>query len=140
MTRTETRRRLAWVAGMTLAVVLVVVGYLLLEPRAPGNAAGGFLTGGLTTLVALAAARWWHARRGVEAGSTARWAAGVPDERDDRILTRALAVVGYVAILGSAIGAALVLGGAPADVVATALPMLLLATLAVASVVIARRS
>ena len=140
MRTTSTRRRLCSLAGIVLGLVVVVVGYLLLEPRAPGRSAEGFLTGGLVTVVAALAARWWYARRGPDAGGASRWAAGVPDELDDRILTRALAVVGFVAILASAVGGAASLGGVPAAVVLGALPALLLVTLAVASFAIARRS
>lgn len=137
---TPAQRRAAWVLGLLLALVIVVVGYLLLEPRTPGNAAEGFLGGGLVVLV-LAAVQGLRVRlRPDGAGPATRWSAGVPDERDDRILTRSLAVVGLVAVLLTSATALAFLVGAAPEMLFALQPLALMATLGAAFAVISRRS
>ncbi|WP_250444483.1 hypothetical protein [Actinotalea sp. C106] len=64
----------------------------------------------------------------------------MPDERDDRILTRSLAVVGLVAVLlTSAAGLTFLLGADP-EMLFALQPLALMATLVVTFAVISRRS
>lgn len=136
---TPSQQRAAWGIGMLSGVVAVALGYVILAPRAPGNVAVGFLGGGVGVLLLLALDRL-RVMRGTETGSAARWAAASPDERDDRILTRSLAVVGYVGILASSVGAVAMFAGAGPGVVLGILPGLMLVTLVISFVVISRRS
>jgi len=132
-------RRTAWTIGLLAGLVAVVGGYALLEPRAPGNVAAGFLGGGLSALALIALQRWRVLRRSAS-GAAARWAAGEPDERDDAILTRALAVVGFAGIFGGSAAVVAMFAGVDAAVLLGALPAVLIAVLVVAFAVYSRRS
>lgn len=130
-----------WSLSILAGAVAVIAVFLALNGRSPGNMAGGALAGGATVLVAAAVGRWRAVRRADKAGSTARWLGAVPDERDDDVLTRALAVVGYVAVMASCLAVVLVAATSwePLAIVG-ALPALLLVTLVVSFAVINRRS
>lgn len=132
---------LNWTFGLLVGAVGAVALFLALNGRSPGNMAGGALAGGIAVLVAAAVGRWRAVRRADKAGSTARWLGAVPDERDDDVLTRALAVVGYVAVMASCLAVVLVAATTwePLAIVG-ALPALLLVTLIVSFAVINRRS
>lgn len=132
---------LGWTFGLLCGAVGAVALFLALNGRSPGNMAGGALAGGIAVLVAAAVGRWRAVRRADKAGSTARWLGAVPDERDDDVLTRALAVVGYVAVMASCLAVVLVAATSwnPLAIVG-ALPSLLLVTLVISFAVINRRS
>ncbi len=130
-----------WSLSILAGAVVVILGYLALNGRSPGNMAGGFLVGGATVLAAAAVGRWRAVRRPSAAGSAARWFGAVPDERDDDVLTRALAIVGYVAIMASSLSTVLVATTSWDPLaIAAILPALLLGTLIVSFAVINRRS
>ncbi|GHG50111.1 hypothetical protein GCM10011331_12440 [Flavimobilis marinus] len=132
---------LGWTLGLLGGAAGAIALFLALNGRSPGNMAGGALAGGATVLVAVAIGRWRAVRRADKAGSTARWLGAVPDERDDDVLTRALAVVGYVAVMASCLAVVLVAATSwnPLAIVG-ALPALLLGTLVISFAVINRRS
>lgn len=132
-------RRAAWTVGLLAGLVAVIAGYALLEPRAPGNVATGFLGGGLAALALIALQRWRVMRR-ASGGAAARWAAGEPDERDDAILTRALAVVGFAGILGGSAAVVAMFAGVDAAVLLGALPAVLIAVLVIAFAAYSRRA
>lgn len=138
--RTPRQQRNAWLLCMASGGVALVALYALLAERAPGDAAEGALTGGGLVLLGACVARWRTVRRARTAGTAARIGGAALDERDDHVLTRTLAVVGYVAITLSALASAAVLVGADATVVVGVVPFVLLATLAVTFVVIDRRT
>lgn len=124
---------------MALLAVVVAVG-LLLREHGPGNMGTGFLQGAAVGVVAALVMGWRAARRPERATSFERAFTQQGDERDDQVLTRALAVLGLAAL--PLTGAAAVALGFGADVYA-AVALLLLAQLAVAVAaytVIARRT
>lgn len=138
--RTPTQQRNAWLLGLLSGAVALVALSAVLAERAPDDTAAGALAGGLAVLLLACVARWRTVRRGRTASTAARIGGGVLDERDDHVLTRTLAVVGYVAVLASGIASAAVSVGADAATVVKALPFVLLATLGITFVVVDRRS
>ncbi|MBB2921172.1 hypothetical protein [Cellulomonas cellasea] len=138
--RTPAQQRTAWLLGLLSGTVGLVALYAVLAARAPGDTAAGALTGGLTVLLLACVARWRTVRRGRTASTATRIGGGALDERDDHVLTRTLAVVGYVAILASGLASAAVMVGADAATVVRALPFALLGTLGITFVVVDRRS
>src|SRR5690606_36983939 len=94
--RDTSRNTLGLVVGLGVGVVVLAAGGLLLRAYGPGNMGNGFMAGGLVALIgiAIAGARVIGGR-----GSTFERAyTQMGDERDDLVLTRALAVVGICAI------------------------------------------
>ncbi|MFE0588907.1 hypothetical protein [Micromonospora echinospora] len=140
-TEGRTAMRKAVVVGVFLAIValLVAVG-LLLREHAPGNMGVGFLQGAAVGLLAVLVMAWRLSRRPERATVFERAWSQTGDERDDAILTRALAVVGLVAFpLTGAAAVAIGLGVAAQ----MAIGLLLLAEIlvgAIAFAVINRRS
>ena len=134
------RQKTATLLGvMTLLVLIVGVG-LLLQEYGPGNMGTGFLQGGAVGLVIFGVIIWRVSRNPEKASTFERAFTSSGDERDDALLTRALAVLGLAAF--PLTGAAAVAIGLGAEV-----PMILffllvaqLAVGAVAYVVISRRS
>jgi hypothetical protein len=134
------RQKTATLLGvMTLLAVIVGVG-LLLQEYGPGNMGTGFLQGGAVGLVIFGVIIWRVSRNPEKASTFERAFTSSGDERDDALLTRALAVLGLAAF--PLTGAAAVAIGLGAEV-----PMILffllvaqLAVGAVAYVVISRRS
>ena len=98
MSRSEHPGRNAIVVRLVLAVPLVVVVGLVLQDRAPGNMGNGFLTGGLVALVGFGLATWRSSRDPESATTFERAFTQLGDERDDAVLTRALAVLGITAV------------------------------------------
>ncbi|MEU4567897.1 hypothetical protein [Micromonospora sp. NPDC023956] len=133
--------RKATVVGVFLAILalLVAVG-LLLREHAPGNMGVGFLQGAAVGLLGVLVMAWRLRKRPERATVFERAWTQTGDERDDAILTRALAVLGLVAFpLTGAAAIAIGLGAAAQMVVG----VLLLAEIlvgAVAFAVINRRS
>ncbi|GLY26154.1 hypothetical protein [Micromonospora sp. NBRC 101691] len=140
-TEGPTPMRKAVVVGVFLAILalLVAVG-LLLREHAPGNMGVGFLQGAAVGLLAVLVMAWRLSRRPERATVFERAWSQTGDERDDAILTRALAVLGLAAFpLTGAAAVAIGLGAAAQ----MAIGLLLLAEIlvgATAFAVINRRS
>ncbi len=126
-----------WLGIVTVAAV--VVG-LLLREHAPGNMGNGFLVGALLAVAGTGLATWRATTRPEHATTFERAFTRTGDERDDAVLTRALAVLGVAAMpLTGVAGVAVALGVDAAAVMA----LLFGAQLVVATVaftVINRRS
>jgi hypothetical protein len=126
------------VFGVALAVVLTVG--LLLREHGPGNMGNGLLLGAAVGLVLAAAMVWRLAKRPKRATTFERAWSQTGDERDDAVLTRALAVLGLSAFPLTAVAAIAIAFGASVE---TCLALLLFAELGVgvlAFAVINRRS
>ncbi len=98
--QTDTRASRNVVALVILGVVLglVTVTVVLLREHAPGNMVPGFLVGlGIGVAGALVMA-WRVLRRPERASTFERAWTQTGDEREDTLLTRALAVVGLVSL------------------------------------------
>ncbi|MEW2378085.1 hypothetical protein AB0883_18550 [Micromonospora sp. NPDC047812] len=136
---TDRRRALALGVGMAIVALLIAVG-LLLREHAPGNMGVGFLLGAAVGLIGVAVMAWRLRRRPDRATTFERAWSQSGDERDDAVLTRALAVLGLLALpLTGAAGIAIGLGAA----VEMMLALLILAEIlvgATAFAVINRRS
>lgn len=136
---TGRQKAIALLATMALLAVLIVVG-LLLREHGPGNMGTGFLGGGVVGVLAVAVVAWRVTRDPDGATTFERAFIQQGDERDDAVLTQALAVLGIAAF--PLTGAAAVAIGLGLDV-AMVLAMLLFAEVLVAAVawaVIVRRS
>ncbi|WP_256839351.1 hypothetical protein [Ornithinimicrobium faecis] len=142
MSTTEMTGRQKAIALLVMMVALgaiIVVG-LLLREHGPGNMGTGFLQGAAVGIVGVAVVAWRVTRNPDGATTFERAFTQQGDERDDAVLTHALAVLGLCAI--PLTGAAAVAIGLGVDVAMT-LALLLLAELlvaAVAWVVVVRRS
>lgn len=91
-----TGQKVGLAIGLMVGVVVLVAGGLLLRTYGPGNMGNGFMAGGAVALVAVAIA---GIRVMAGRGSTFERAyTQMGDERDDLVLTRALAVVGISSI------------------------------------------
>lgn len=113
--------------GLAVALAILVAGGLLLREYGPGNMGNGFLWGGSVALVGFAIAAW-RVRRARNTTTLERAITQGGDERDDAVLTRALAVLGAVGLPLTGVAAiAIALGGE----VPVVLAMLLFAQLAV---------
>jgi hypothetical protein len=140
-----TDRRTANPTPLALAAVLVVLALviatgLLLREDAPGNMGVGFLLGAAGGLVAAGVMAWRVHRLPGRATSFERAWTQTGDERDDAVLTRALAVLGLLALPLTGIAAIAIGLGAAVEM---AIALLLLAHVvvgAVAFAVISRRS
>ncbi|MFI6821028.1 hypothetical protein ACIBJE_08735 [Micromonospora sp. NPDC050187] len=140
-TEGRTAMRKAVVVGVFLAILalLVAVG-LLLREHAPGNMGVGFLLGAVVGLLAVLVMTWRLSRRPEGATVFERAWTQTGDERDDAVLTRALAVLGLVAFPLTGVAAIVIALGAEAAMV---LGLLLFAEIlvgAVAFAVVNRRS
>jgi hypothetical protein len=124
--------------GVALAVVLTVG--LLLREHGPGNMGNGLLSGAAVGLVLAAVMVWRLAKRPERATTFERAWSQTGDERDDAVLTRALAVLGLSAFPLTAVAAIAIAFGASVEM---CLALLLFAELgvgALAFLVIDRRS
>ena len=131
--------------AILLLVLMVALGALtstglLLREHGPGNMGDGFLSGAAVALVGVAVMAWRVTRRPQDASSFERAFTQQGDERDDAVLTSALAVLGLLSV--PLTGAAAVAIGLGTDV-PKALALLLGAQVmvgVVAYAVTARRS
>ena len=126
------------VFGTALAVI-VTVG-LLLREHGPGNMGNGLLQGAAFGLVVAAVMLWRVSRRPDRVTTFERAWTQTGDERDDAVLTRALAVLGLAAFPLTATAAIAIAFGASVEM---CLALLLFAEIgvgAVAFAVISRRS
>lgn len=134
------RQKTVTVLGVVVLLVVVVGVGLLLQEYGPGDMGTGFLQGAAVGLVAFGVILWRASRAPDKASTFERAFTSSGDERDDALLTRALAVLGLAAFpLTGAAGITIGLGLDAAMV----LFFLLVAQVAVgvvAYVVISRRS
>lgn len=136
---TGRQKAIALLAIMVALGAIIVVG-LLLREHGPGNMGTGFLQGAAVGIAGVAIVAWRVTRNPDRATTFERAFTQQGDERDDAVLTHALAVLGLSAI--PLTGAAAVAIGLGVDVAMT-LTLLLLAEVLVAAVawaVIVRRS
>lgn len=136
---TGRQKAIALLAMMVALGAIIVVG-LLLREHGPGNMGTGFLQGAAVGIAGVAIVAWRVTRNPDRATTFERAFTQQGDERDDAVLTHALAVLGLSAI--PLTGAAAVAIGLGVDVAMT-LTLLLLAEVLVAAVawaVIVRRS
>jgi hypothetical protein len=117
--------------GCLVVLAMVVVAGLLLREHGPGNMGAGFLWGAAVGLVGVAIMAWRVGRPGGDATTFERAWLQSGDERDDAVLTRALAVLGLVALPLTGIAAIAIALGAH---VAMVMCLLLVAQLAVGAV------
>lgn len=143
-TDTTQGRRVLIATAVIGPVAIIVGGWLLLRGSTPGNMAGGFLSGGLASLVAVGVMHWRTRRSPQRATSFERAWTQAGDERDDAVLTRALAVLGLVClpmagVAGIAVGMGVGMGVDP-SMATTLLVFGEIVVLAAAFVVINRHS
>ncbi|UZN03160.1 hypothetical protein [Cellulomonas sp. S1-8] len=138
--RSLTSRRTVAVVVVMAGLALVVAVGLLLQEHGPGNMGRGFLQGAAVGFVGVLVMAWRTTRRPASATTFERAWTQSGDERDDSVLTRALAVLGLLALpLTGAAAIAIALGSA----VEMVLALLLVAQVVVgaaAFVTINRRS
>ena len=136
-----TGRQKATLLGVTVATlaVVIVVG-LLLREHGPGNMGNGFLQGAAFGLVAGCFALWRATRRPDRATTFERAFTQTGDERDDAVLTRALAVLGILAFPLTGAAAVAIGLGAQVEMVLALLLFAQIGVGALAFVVIDRRS
>jgi drug/metabolite transporter (DMT)-like permease len=136
-----TGKQKALALGLTLTIVAVVIGTgLLLREYGPGNMGTGFLVGAALALAAGAVTAWRVTRRPGRATTFERAWTQTGDERDDAVLTRALAVLGLLSVpLTGAATIAIGLGAA-VEIVLTLLLAAEILVGAVAFAVVNRRN
>ena len=136
-----TPKQKAIVIGLCLLGVAVVVAVgLLLRAYGPGNMGNGFLGGAGLALVAGAVLVWRVVRRPDRASTFERGFTQAGDERDDAVLTRALAVLGLLAIPTTGVAAVVIALGGHAAATLTVLIGVQVGVLAVSFAVVNRRS
>lgn len=140
MTKTTPRKKAAAaIAVLVLIGVIIGVGVLLQE-HGPGNMGTGFLQGALISLVAFCIVIWRVARRPQQTITFERGWTQTGDERDDAVLTRALALLGIFAFPLTAAAAITIALGVEVAMVLFFLLVAQVAVFAVAFVVINKRS
>ncbi|WP_434994716.1 hypothetical protein [Arthrobacter sp. Ld5] len=129
-TDTPARRKVVALGILAVILVLMAVVVVLLRQHAPGNMIPGFLVGlGIGMAAALGMA-WRVLRRPDRASTFERAWTQTGDEREDALLTRALAVVGLVSLPSVGVATLAIGFGAEAPMVMT----LLMGALAVTGV------
>ncbi len=107
---TSRQKAIALLAAAIGLTLLVGVG-LLLRENAPGNMGNGFLVGGGVALIAALIMGWRVTHAPSSATTFERAFTQHGDERDDAVLTRALAVLGLLSLpLTGAAAIAIALG------------------------------
>ncbi len=142
MSRTDVtphRWRVATVVGLSAVAIVLVLGWLVLRDQTPGGFGNGFLGGGLLALAAAAFAAWRAARRPDAASTLERAFTQSGDERDDAVLTRALAVLGLCSLPATGIAATAIALGADTAMALALLVFGQIAIVGVAFVVMNRR-
>lgn len=134
------RQKTMTVAGILLLLAIVVGVGLLLQEYGPGNMGTGFLQGAAVGVVAFSVILWrvWRAPENASTFERAFLSSG--DERDDALLTRALAVLGLAAFPLTGAAAILIGLGLEAMMILVFLLVAQVAVGAIAYVVISRRS
>jgi len=132
------------VATIVTTVLLVIAGIvsvgMFLREYGPGNMGNGFLTGAGIAIAGLAVAWWRAVRHPGSATSLERAWTMTGDERDDAVLTRALAVVGICAVPMVAAATIILSVGGPLEPVLAITNFALIAVFVIAFAVINRRS
>lgn len=134
------RQKTATLLGVTTLLVLIVGVGLLLQEYGPGNMGTGFLQGGAVGLVIFGVIIWRVSRNPEKASTFERAFTSSGDERDDALLTRALAVVGLAAFPLTGVATVAIGLGAEVPMILFFLLVAQLAVGVVAYVVISRRS
>lgn len=128
------------VGGALAVLALVIATGLLLREHAPGNMGSGFLVGAAVAMLG-GAVMWWRATRSPDRASTFERAwTQTGDERDDAMLTHALAVLGLLAVPLTGVAAIAIGLGATVEMVLALLLAAEVAAGALAFLVVARRS
>ena len=127
-------------AAVLVAVALVIATGLLLREYGPGDMGLGFLQGAGVALLAVAVMAWRVRRRPGGATTFERAWTQTGDERDDAVLTRALAVLGLLALPLTGIAAIAIGLGATVEMVVALLLVAQVAVGATAFAVVNRRS
>ncbi len=130
----STTRKAGVAAAMVVGLALVIVTGLLLREHGPGNMGTGLLVGAAVGLVAAGIGVWRVTRRPDAATTFERAWMQTGDERDDAVLTRALAVLGLASFPLTAVTAIAMGFGTPAEM---AIALLLLAEIGVGAVAFA---
>jgi hypothetical protein len=135
----RTAKQTTLALGAVLAVLaLVIATGLLLREYGPGNMGVGFLQGAAIGLVGAAVMAWRVSRRRATTFERAWTQTG--DERDDDLLTRALAVLGLLALPLTGAAAIAIGFGAGVEMVIALLLFAEVAVGAIAFAVISRRN
>lgn len=116
MSRTEmtSRQKATTLVIAAIGLVTLASAGLLLREYAPGSMGTGFLGGAGVAIVAVLIMRWRVTRDPGHATSFERAYTSHGDERDDAILTKALAVLGLLSLpLAGMAGIAMGLGADP---------------------------
>jgi hypothetical protein len=133
MSTPETRRSLSdgrFLVAIGCGLVAVGVLWLVFTLAGQPSTAAGALVGGLAVSALAVVVRWRAKRRGPSVdGGFSRTLLGTSDERDDRILTAALAWVGLTAFGANAVGLAAVALGADGSTVIGAIEAVLIVVL-----------
>lgn len=90
--------RAALVIGLFVGAIVAATLGLLLKQHGPGNMGNGMLIGGAIAIVGIALAAWRAHRMPDRASPMDRHFSGTADERDNAILTSALAAVGVTTV------------------------------------------
>jgi drug/metabolite transporter (DMT)-like permease len=130
---------LAAALGLGVLALVVAVGVLLRE-HGPGNMGNGFLQGAAVGLVGVAVVAWRVSKRPDRTTTFERAWTQTGDERDDAVLTRALAVLGILAFPLTAAAAIAIALGAEVEMVLALLLFAEVVVGALAFVVINRRN
>ncbi|GIJ06839.1 hypothetical protein ACFFMR_07545 [Micromonospora andamanensis] len=136
----NTTRTMVLVAALLAIAALVITIGLVLREHAPGNMGVGFLQGAAIGLLAILLMAWRLRKRPERATTFERAWSQTGDERDDAVLTRALAVLGLAAFPLTAASAIAVAIGAEPMIVLTLLLFAQIGIGGVAFPVINRRS
>lgn len=126
--------------GVLAAVAPLIVTGLLLREHAPGNMGVGFLQGAAVGLIGFGVVVWRVSKRPASATTLERAWTRTGDERDDAVLTRALAVLGLLAFPLTGIAAIAIGLGAAVEMMLALLLFGEIAVGAIAFLVINRRS
>ncbi len=133
-------KRAAVVVGLAVGAAVVIPLGLLVRQYGPGNMGNGILIGGALALVGFALAAWRAWSRPDRASSLDRAIVGRGDERDDAILTRALALAGVWALPLTSLATVAIAVTVRPDAVMAALVLTQAAILVVAYLIQLRRA
>lgn len=125
--------------GLTSGLAAAVTLFVLLSANGQDSMAKGVVIGGGAVLVLFCVAVVRALRSPARLTHAERTVTGHGDERDTRLVEKAFAATGLVAIPAASIATVAIVLGAPVIPVMAVLLWLLLGTLVVASIVVTRR-